>query len=104
MVTRDSKSPAAKAKSIARGILSTNKKLYPIKPGFERDEYPPKAFKENAGTAHIQYMNPKDNGGSGGFLGNVLKLYNDGDQIELVDALMDSNKEGSLYYKDAYTK
>lgn len=49
-------------------------------------------------------MNPKDNGGSGGFLGNVLKLYNDGDQIELVDALMDSNKEGSLYYKDAYTK
>ena len=104
IVTRDSKSPAAVERVKARTRLSLNPKLYPPKSGLDRDEYPPKVFSENNGTAHIQYMNRNDNRQSGGYLGRLLTPYNDGDQIELVDALIDSPLEGALFCRDAYAQ
>lgn len=102
IVTIDTKSAAAKARAIARSVKSVAG--YPTIAGKDRDEFPPKAVIQNAGTAHIQYMTPTDNRASGAFLGKLLTPYNDGDQIELIDALIGSPLSGALFCRDAYTQ
>jgi Deoxyribonuclease NucA/NucB len=91
---------AADARTKARRAVSIFP--YPRKTGFDRDEYPPAAFIENGGKGHVQYMNPKDNAGSGGYLARLLAPFNNTDQIELVDALIDSPAEGALFCRDAF--
>jgi hypothetical protein len=62
----------------------------------DRDEYPPAAFKENEGSAHIKCIDRSDNRGAGASFGNQLNFYriregdppqprlDDGDTIEFV--------------------
>lgn len=45
----------------------------PTKSGYERDEYPPAAFVENAGAADVRYVTTRDNRSAGGTIGANLK-------------------------------
>ena len=50
----------------------------------EYDEYPPAAFPENAGRAHVRPINKTDNQRAGGKIGSQSRLYyNVGEIVEL---------------------
>jgi Deoxyribonuclease NucA/NucB len=101
IVTRDSLGLAADARTKARRAVSLLG--YPSRgPLFDRDEYPPAMFIENGGKAHIQHMPKADNRASGGFLSKLMTPYKNTDQVELVDALIDSAAEGPLFCRDAF--
>lgn len=90
--------------NVCDGVTNPSRVCYPTIAGKDRDEFPPKSVIQNTGTAHIQYMTPTDNCASGAFLGKLLTPYNDGDQIELIDALIGSPLNGALFCRDAYAQ
>ena len=50
----------------------------------DRDEYVPAVFEQGGAGSHIEHIPPRDNRGSGSFLGHKLDGLNDGDWVELV--------------------
>lgn len=60
---------------------------YPPESGKDRDEYPPKMFKEGGKGASLRRISPTDNRGTGASIGNQLRRNPDGTKvkIEVVD-------------------
>lgn len=68
----------------ARGRQSLRNSGLPTKPGFDRDEYPPKVFLENGGRASVCYVPSADNQLAGSLLGGQTRVFENGDTVELV--------------------
>ena len=60
---------------------------YPVKPGKDRDEYPPRMFEEGGRGASVRPISPSDNRSTGASMGNHLRKHPDGTKvkIEVVD-------------------
>lgn len=56
-------------------------KDFPRRSGFDRDEYPPACFSEGGQGAHVVYMSPSDNRGSGKTWGLQLHPFPDGTRV-----------------------
>ncbi|TKI10895.1 DNA-entry nuclease [Bacillus cereus] len=72
--------------TIDRGGAADRRKLslapYPSKKGYDRDEWPMAMCKEGGKGAHIEYISPADNRGSGSWVGNKLDKYPDGTRVK----------------------
>jgi len=56
----------------------------PPKTGYERDEYPHSLFLEGGRNAHVKYIDPSDNAGSGASVGNQSHPYNNLTVVQIV--------------------
>ncbi len=54
-----------------------------IKPGLDRDEYPPALFQEGGDGASVRHINPSDNRGSGACIGAQCRGLPDGTKIKI---------------------
>lgn len=55
----------------------------PTRAGLDRDEYPFACAAEGSTGAHVKYISPKDNRGSGSVIGQQLRPYPDGTQFRI---------------------
>jgi hypothetical protein len=71
-----------RAGATARGRQATSP--YPTKPGYDRDEYPPKVFAEGGFGASVRYVPTSDNRSAGGQLRSQLAGVPDGCKVTIV--------------------
>jgi hypothetical protein len=56
----------------------------PVKPGYDRDEYPPAMFEEGGAGASVRYMTPSQKRGAGSYIKNQLRGKKDGTKVILI--------------------
>lgn len=71
----------SKVGALARGRAATGP--YPTKPGFDRDEYPPKTFLEGGLGASVRYIPVRDNRSAGGQMASQLAGATEGCKVTM---------------------
>jgi hypothetical protein len=54
-----------------------------VRPGLDRDEYPPAMFREGGAGATVRYVSPSDNRGSGACMGAQCRALPDATQVRI---------------------
>lgn len=58
----------------------------PTRDGYDRDEWPMAMCKEGGAGASVAYIDPAENRGAGGWVGNALEKYPDGTRVKFIVA------------------
>lgn len=56
----------------------------PTRDGYDRDEWPMAVCAEGGSGASVAYINPAENRGAGGWVGNALEKYPDGTRVKFI--------------------